>query len=201
MSMDEDLVFVGKLLDKFAIHYYRMGVAASDPDGRGVPPEMQVGTVNDDGWVEWKVLPSTLTESDVSAVEDEFGIRLPPVFRAYLRARFQMFDQVCSGRYDQQIFMTDTPASRPLEPLRELLNAWKPLIPAGYISFAQWGDGWGPMCFDSLNRNADGDCPVVWMDHELFIPLGAEACGNRESVMPLVQPLYSSCREFLIDVF
>jgi hypothetical protein len=157
--------------------------------------------VNAEGWVEWRVLPSTLTEAEVAALESEFGVQFPPVFRAYLLARFQLFDQVRSRRYDQQILMTDTPAGKPLRRLRELMKAWRPLIGASFVPFAQWGDGWGPMCFDANQRRADGECPVVWMDHEALIPLGPEECQRRKAVAPLVQPLYDSCREFLLDVF
>lgn len=201
MAVAEDYAFVGRLIDEYAVDAWRRGVASKDPMDAGVPPEMQVGEINEDGWVEWRVLPSTLTEADVIAVEKEFGMTFPPLFRAYLLARFQLFDQVHSCRYDQQIFMTDTPAGKPLQPLRDLMKSWRPLIDAGYIPFAQWGDGWGPMCFDSVNRRADGECPIVWMDHELLIPLGSEKCRQRESVLPLAQPLYASCREFLMDVF
>jgi hypothetical protein len=200
MAVADDTAFVGQLLDAFAIDAWRMGVAAEHPEDAGVPPEMQVGEVNADGWVEWRMLPSTLSDADVTAVEKEIGATFPPLFRAYLLARFQLFDQVRSRRYDQQILMTDTPAGKPLQPLRDLLSSWQPLIDAGFIPFAQWGDGWGPMCFDVFQRDADRDCPVVWMDHELLIPIGAEMC-RRDSVLPLVQPLYGSCREFLVDVF
>jgi hypothetical protein len=57
------------------------------------------------------------------------------------------------------------------------------------------------MCFDSLQRGPDGECPVVWMDHEELVPLGADNGRRRESVAPLARPLYGSCREFLVDVF
>jgi hypothetical protein len=201
MAIAEDTAFVGQLLDTYAVDAWRMGVVEEDPEDAGVPPEMQVGEVNADGWVEWRVLPSTLREADVAAVEAEFGVRLPPLFRAYLLARFQLFNQVKSRRYNQQILMTDTPAGKPLAPLRELMDEWRPLIDAGFIPFAEWGDSWGPMCFDSAQRAADGECPVVWMDHEALLPLGSEGCRQRAAVVPLVQPLYASCREFLSDVF
>jgi hypothetical protein len=201
MAVTEDSTFVGQLLDAYATDAWRMGVAAEAREDAGVPPEMQVGAVDADGWVEWRVLPSTLTEADVTAVEREFGVQFPPLFRAYLLACFQLFNQVRSRRYDQQIFMTDTPAGKPLKPLRELMSSWRPLIDAGFVPFAQWGDGWGPMCFDSERRGPDGDCPVVWLDHEALIPLGSERHRQRASVLPLAQPLYGSCREFLVDVF
>ena len=201
MPVAEDSEFVGQLLDSYAVDAWRMGVAAEDPADGGVPPEMQVGEVNADGWVQWRVLPSTLKESDVESLESEFGAQFPSVFRAYLLARFHLFDHVRRRRYDQQILMSDTPAGKPLTPLQELMTAWKPLVDAGFIPFAQWGDGWGPVCFDVGNSSGDGECPVVWMDHEVLIPLGAEECRRRETVAPLVQPLYDSCREFLLDVF
>lgn len=201
MAVSNDSVFVGQLLDEYAIDAWRMGVAAEDPADAGVRPAMQLGEVNAEGWVRWGVLPSTLKERDVVALENEFGVQFPPVFRAYLLARFQLFDQVRSRRYDQQIFITDTPEGKPLKPLRELLKAWRPLVDAGFVPFAQWGDGWGPMCFDGLQRRADGECPIVWMDHEALVPLGPEVCRRREVVAPLVQPLFDSCRELLLDVF
>ena len=201
MAVAQDIAFVGQLIDAYAVDAWRMSVASEDPKDAGVPPEMQASEVNDEGWVEWRVLPSTLADADVTALENEFGVKFPPLFRAYLLARFQLFDQVKSRRYDQQIFMTDTPSRKPLKLLRDLIKAWRPLVDAGYTPFAQWGDGWGPMCFDSCEREADGECPVVWMDHELLIPLGSDKCGQRESVLPLAQPLYGSCREFLVDVF
>lgn len=201
MTAAKDITFVGQLLDAYAVDAWRKSVASQDPKDAGVPSEMQVGLVDEEGWVEWRVLPSTLTEADVAAVEMEFGATFPPLFRAYLLARFQLFDQVKSRRHDQQIFMTDTPSRKPLKPLRELMKTWQPLIDAGYIPFAEWGDGWGPMCFDTSKRGTDGECPVVWMDHELLIPLGADKCRQRESVVRLAQPLYGSCREFLLDVF
>jgi len=199
MANAEETAFVGRLLEAYAVNYPRMSVASKSPKDRGVPLEMYVGEVDADGWVEWRILPSTLEDSDVARVENEFNVQFPPLFRAYLLARFQLFDQVRSQRYNQQILTTSTPVGRPLKPLRELMSAWRPLIDAGFIPFSEWGDGWGPMCFDSAQRAADLDCPIVWMDHERLIPF--EKCRLRSFVLPLVQPIYRSFREFLLDVF
>lgn len=201
MSFDDDSRFVGQLIDAYATRACRMDVAADHPASTGVPPEMQVGEVDEEGWVEWRVMPSTLRETELQAFETEFGVQFPPVFRAYLLSRSHLFDQVHSSRYEQLIFMTATPAGRPLKPLRGLMEGWQPLIDAGFIPFAEWGDGWGPMCFDSVQRRADGDCPVAWVDHEVLVPLGPEEYRRRETVLPLMQPLYDSCRDFLRDIF
>ena len=200
MSLTEDIDYVGGLLDSFAEGYHRVDVAAEDASDAGVPPEMQVGPVDDDGWVQWRVLPSTLSEEDVARVEEEFGARFPPLFRAYLLARFHLFNQVHSARYRQLVFMTDVPSGRRLDGLRDLIRSWRPLIDAGFLPFAQWGDGWGPMCFDLQRRDERGECPIVWIDHERLIPPGPEL-SRREAVSPSVEQLYGSCGEFLSDVF
>ena len=150
-----------------------MGVAA-EGGSSGVPPEMFDGDVNDEGWVAWRILPSTLPESDITQLESEYAVEFPPLFRAYLLACFQLFDQVHSTLPDQQIFNTDVPSNDPLGPIKRLVGAWRPLLTAQFVPFAEWGDGWGPMCFDTTRRLDDGDCPVVWMDHELLIPLGPD---------------------------
>ena len=203
MSPKADIEFVGQLIDAFEASETLccIGVAPVTPDGSGVPPEMQVGDVDEEGWVAWKVLPSTLNASEVEELEKEFGVQFPPLFRAYLLARFHLFDQVHSRKYNQLIFMSDTPSRKSLAEIRALIEGWQDLIDAGFVAFAEWGDSWGPMCFDVEQRAADGDCPIVWMDHELLIPLGEQNLRKRELVMPLVHPLYASCREFLLDVF
>jgi hypothetical protein len=162
---------------------------------------MQVGQIDASGWVEWRVLPSTLTEADISELENRFGMQLPPLFRAYLLARFHLFDQVTSRLHDQLILFTATPAGKPLAPLSLLLSAYRPLTAAGFIAFAEWGDGWGPMCFDTDRRAQDGDSPIVWMDHEALAPLGKERSAIRDKVLTLAQPLFGTFRELLTDVF
>ena len=202
MGLVENIAYVNKLLDNYAAARYPwMGVASQNPKDFGVPPEMWDGEVNSDGWVAWKMLPSTLKEADIEHLEEEFGVRFPPLFRAYMLARFQLFDQVHSQKYDQLIFMTAVPSRCPLKPLRTLLQSWGALNSAGFNPFAEWGDAWGPMCFDAQERDSEGDCPIVWMDHELLCPLGGERCKQREVVLPLVRPLYLSFQEFLEDVF
>lgn len=200
MVPDEDVRWIRALLDA---HYDRLpgvGVASEGPGDHGVPVDMRVGPVDEEGWVSWGILEPRLTSSDLASLESRFGVTLPDALRAYLLAACHLFDQVHSSEHDQTIMMPDVPSDRPLGPLESILEAWRCLIPASYVPFAEWGDGWGPMCFDVAQRSL-GDCPVVWMDHEQLIPLGEEACGDRASVMPYMRPLYSSTRALLEDVF
>jgi hypothetical protein len=57
------------------------------------------------------------------------------------------------------------------------------------------------MCFDADNRLPDGDCPIVWLDHEILIPLGEDACRDRATVMQHANPIFDSYREFFEDTF
>ncbi|PHS08056.1 MAG: SMI1/KNR4 family protein [Blastopirellula sp.] len=200
-SLAEDISYVHSQLTSYAkLNSPQMGVASSN-GGAGVPHEMFDGEVDDEGWVAWKMLPSTLSLDDVTEVEQKFSVQFPPLFRTYLLAGFQLYDQIISSKYEQLIFNTDVPSIEPLQPIRTLIESWSSLTLAGYVPFAQWGDGWGPMCFDIENRHEDGDCSIVWMDHELLIPLGPIECGKRISVLPHVNELYCSYREFFDDTF
>ncbi len=81
------------------------------------------------------------------------------------------------------------------------MNTWQPLFDAGFVPVAQWGDGWGPICFDTTQRRDDGECPMVWIDHEDIISLDPGEYRQRDAVRLLMKPLYDSCRDFFSDIF
>ena len=54
----------------------------------GVPAEMRRGQWQKNDWVDWKLVPSRLTEADVTALEARLPFRLPPLFRAFLITYF-----------------------------------------------------------------------------------------------------------------
>jgi len=194
---------VGRLIDAYyaqAKPILRKGVASQKSTDYGIPPEMFAGPISESGWVEWKLLPSTLKASDIEQLETEFGVKFPPSFQAYLLARHHCFDQMSSRRHEESIMLPDLPSRNPLRKLREELHGWRPLIAAGLIPFAEFGDGYGPICFDASRRSADGECPILWVDHEVIAPLGDKA-SNREKIRPFEQPLYRSFNEMLQDLF
>jgi hypothetical protein len=202
MGLAEDITEIGQMIDAFDARYPACHVVVDEPGREHPPLDMRAERLSSPDWVACKVLHSALCETDIVAVEREFGVELPPVFRAYLLARFHLHDQVHGRRHNNQlIFWPPVPSRDSLDPLREHLRGWPVLIEAGYIPFAEWGDGWGPMSFDAAGRRPDGDCPVVWMDHELLFRVGVERCRVRANVEPLAQRVYDSCRELINDVF
>jgi hypothetical protein len=201
MTREDDIRYIRSLLEAHYRPDSARDEAPEEPDDDyGVPPEMQIGTPDEEGLVQWRITPSPLTDQDISDLEARFNVAFPNFFRAYLLAACHLFDQVCSRRFDQKILMMPVPSNNPTGALESLMSSWQPLIAASFVPFAEWGDSWGPMCFDALQRSND-DCPIVWMDHDILITLGEEACSDRNVVAPHVQPLYSGARDFIEDVF
>ncbi|GHA09361.1 hypothetical protein GCM10008090_19200 [Arenicella chitinivorans] len=188
---------IKKILADFTEEHYCMDVA------EGVPIDMRNGDVNEEGWVEWKLVPSTVIESDLMELETRYSFRMPPTLKCYLMSYCHLLDQVHSNKHDGQlIFMCACPSSNPLKELTELIDAWYPITKAGYMPFAQWGDGWGPMCLDLQSKSSEPrDYNIVWFDHEELIPLGQETCTSRQSIVSLAKPLYQSFSEFFYDVY
>ncbi|MBX7221784.1 MAG: hypothetical protein K1Y36_17660 [Blastocatellia bacterium] len=208
MISAEDIDFVNLCLDSFytqlATHKYGVMSPAKEPpyhpeDG-GVPFEMMDSPVDGEGYCQWKMLPSTLTEADVRQLEQEFAVPFPPLLRAYLVARFHLIDQVGNGK--EFMLWPCVPSDNPFGPLRLYLEGWKPLLEAGYIPFTGYQDDWGPVCFDTEQCLPDGDQAIVWFDHEVLHNFPDETdLAKRELVQPLARPLYSSFRELLSDMF
>ncbi|MEC7518612.1 MAG: SMI1/KNR4 family protein [Myxococcota bacterium] len=202
MQLVEAASWIGEMIDGFASSDAALlvGVASQDPEDAGVPPEMQVGPVDPEGWVEWGVRPSAVEARDLDALEADLGCALPTQLKAYLTSRAHLFEQVHSKRYGQLIMLPPLPTREPLRAFRALLTGWLPLVRAGYLPFGEWGDGWGPMCIDLGGVNAD-DGPVVWFDHERLISLGEDTCARRDIVAPHSIELYPSFVACLQDVF
>jgi hypothetical protein len=201
--LDDDIALIGRMIDRFAASNPTLcwSGASTSPDDFGVPADMWASEVDGDGCVTWRVMPSTLKEHAVDRLQSDFDIDFPPIFRAYLLARHHCFDQLGSIKHSQVFMFPDVPTRDPLRKIRSTLEGWRVLLPAGLIPFAEFGDGWGPMCFDAGARRSDGDCPVLWLDHEQIIPLGDQKLGQRDLLRQFERPLYASFAELLDDVF
>jgi hypothetical protein len=200
MGLAENIAYVDSLLEAYDHNHPACGVISLNCDEVGVPFDMRGGSLGAD-WVSCLMLPSTLTATDVDEVERAFGVVFPPIFRAYLLAKFHLHGEVYSQRHTVSVTLPELPSRDPLDKLLGIMQANAVLIDAGYIPFGSWNGGAGPLCFDAPRRAEDGDCPVVWMDHERLAHLGAERCRTRANVEPLASVVYGSFRELLPDVF
>jgi hypothetical protein len=190
----DDLWYVRACLDSYFTSHYYPTVAKEppfDPSDGGAPPDMWSAPVDSEGWVEWRMLPTRVRPHDVAALEAEFAVKFPPLFRAYLQSYSHLFDQVlCAGA---SICLPSLPSDAPLNDIRFTLAAWRPLVKAQLLPFGTYEDGWGPLCFD---RGAESpDPPIVWLEHELLASLDPPI--SREQLQPLFQPVFSSFRDLL----
>jgi hypothetical protein len=132
-----------------------------------IPAEMYDPDIPErDDWIGWKPAPSTVTETDLDELEGMLGTAYPPPYRTFLRY-LHFYDLTERGvRFFRHPFGTWR------EKLTQMYNAIEPkdhYIGAGFIPFGNEDmmDA-GPVCFDTRNRRPDGDCPVVFLDHEWF---------------------------------
>ena len=130
-----------------------------------------------DDWRPWKPVPSTVTDEQLDRLEEEIGLRFPPSYRTLLK--YKHFYALTEGglRFERHVI------GRWEDTLLAAYDSWDPerivgagLIPFGSESFMDAG----PVCFDTGNRLPDGECPVVYWDHEWI--------GTEKEV----QPMFSS---------
>lgn len=151
----------------------------------GVPVEMRRGEWEKDGWMDWKLVPSRLTEVDVVALEAELPFRLPPFFRAFLVTYFVL--DLDFGNFQ----LPALPSNDPLRDVRPCLlrpTLWR-------IGYAPCGGACGdPVCFDLQAPTCDGDFAVVAINHDWIVP--HENWQHRERVEPHASRQAGSFREF-----
>lgn len=172
--------------------------AEHDPEDGGVPVEMQLGSVNGDGWVDWQLRAPRVSAADVEALERRFG-RLPPALHGYLRACCHLFEEIPFG--EDSVMLPAVPTDDPLGPTRRVLESWPPLEAAGYLAVADYGCGAGPICIDRMQPTGAGDFAVVWLDHDALFALDDHELLERAKVAPLARPLAPSMAAFLRRCF
>ncbi|MCL2916088.1 hypothetical protein L2725_20305 [Shewanella corallii] len=162
-----------------------------------VPEQMRKGKVDKDGWVEWQVTQAMVDHVSLAALENQQSIKIPVCVREYLSSCCHLLEQVHSSAYqDTLVMMTPVPGDSPLQPLAELIAAWRPLIDCGYFPIALWGDAWGPVCIDISDASKE-PAPLVWFDHS---ELNTVKERSRASLHSLAKPLYPGFREFMLDI-
>ena len=116
-----------------------------------------------DDWLAWKPIQSTVTDDDINDLHAHFGGELPTSYIAFLKhvhfydltERGVRFERHIVGEWKKRLIdRYDT--------YQQHFPDGSHLIPSGDESFMDAG----PVCFDFQDRHADGDCSVVFWDHE-----------------------------------
>lgn len=125
---------------------------------------MERTLLNKSGLYNWKAIPSRVKISDIKKLEKKIEHLFPPLYKDFL-----MHQHYIRLAEEGVRFPEHTPYNWYKTLLNLYFNSWIPeriigvgLIPFGAESF--WDAG--PVCFDTRKQMGDGDCPVVFWDHE-----------------------------------
>ncbi len=146
-----------------------------------MPPEMADPSIpRQKDWIGWKPIPSTVTDADLDALERHLGRAFPPPYRTFLKYK-HFYDLTERG-----VRFSRHPVDEWQSILMQDYQAWLPakIVGIGLIPFGDEASmDAGPVCFDTRYRLPDGDCPVVFWDHEW------------EGTPKEIQPLFFSSRK------
>ena len=163
MNMNECKAFIKSCLEERYKGIDDMLLMMSD-----VPEEMRAGELDEDGWVKWKMIPSTVTESDFEIIENEWGIKFPLMLKAYFKAYFHYFEKNV-GRVPSD------------EPFYSLNNAYNPaLLRCGYLPFTWDSEGYFIRCIDLSNMPNEDSCPICQIDHEVLFAYDEETITKED---------------------
>ncbi len=116
-----------------------------------------------DDWIGWKPVPSTVTDDDLDGIEKQLGMKFPPLYRTFLKyVHFYELTEI-------GLSFCKHPIHKWRSELQKLYEGWdcQRIIGTGLIPFAsETNMDAGPVCFDTRNRSSEGDCPIVFWDHE-----------------------------------
>jgi len=107
------------------------------------------------------VVPRPATREELTAAEEALGCQLPDSYRWF---QFE-FGNATHSPVDIYSVLTPEPSGVNIVGINRdaRLDAY-PRLPAHLIAFSDNGGG-DLLCFDTSVRH-DGECPVVWWDHE-----------------------------------
>ena len=157
----EDFPYIAEFFDASTSGANKALMWVPDND---VPEEMRVDgePAPSRGYVAWKLIRSTVTDDDLDGLERAYGIRYPPIYRAFLKS-YHFYDLAEFGvRFFRHIlhrWEQDLRNVYDMEIHRSLLA--QGLIPIGSEAFMDAGT----VCFDTRQTQPNGDCPVIYWDH------------------------------------
>ncbi|MCM1505841.1 MAG: SMI1/KNR4 family protein [Ruminococcus flavefaciens] len=102
----------------------------------------------------WKMIPSDVTEEDISELEKETGIRLPNPLKAYYTSYYHL--------WDWQINLSGNSPKAKMNGIYEAYNTL--MIHFGYLPFI-WDNQYGCLFCMKVDEN-NQDCGIYWIDHE-----------------------------------
>ena len=177
------------IIDEFFKAYWKPGMKSVYMDG--IPNEMMLSKIDNDGWYEWNLISGTLTTVDYKKVEEKYKVTFPDNFIEWHK-RYFFADCDCS--------IVRLPNSLPTRPLGTIIGKidWsipEILIPLGLVPFADEGNDAGFFVFDTRNSNSKNDFPIRVYDHEY----GGDLDGLSKIIFSSFEKMLECLTHFLIE--
>ncbi|MEQ8811527.1 MAG: hypothetical protein RIE59_20830 [Imperialibacter sp.] len=153
---------------------------------------MKASEKSESGWIKWKPIRGTLSESDYYQIEKDLGILFPKTFISWHQS-YYFLDGDCS--------IIRLPASNPNRPLDDLKQAinWscsRHLISSKIYPFADEGNDIGPLVFDGRMPMQDNEFPIRVYDHEY----GGDLDGLSEIIFTSFSKLLECVIHYLTEL-
>ncbi|RXZ78924.1 SMI1/KNR4 family protein [Paenibacillaceae bacterium] len=150
-------------------------------------PEAMKAADGDEEWSIWKLVPSIVSEDDITALEQQFGLSFPEWYKAFISTYQHYFDVV--------------PQQGINEPLDDIQNMYNPLLcRLGYLPFT-WDSEYGHILCIDLNEGSDEERYAIYkIDHEILFDLD-EATADRDELRNSLILLYPNFKAFFDDTF
>lgn len=193
MTLEQNKVYMKNFFERYYEKLYNKNkMYVTLP---GVPDEMTLENGEmDKEWKVWKLVPSTITNTDLNRMEDTYHIKLPIVLKAFFTAYHHFFEEPI-GRHSIN------------RPFFGFENSFNPILAnCDFLPFAWDGEHYFIRCIDLSNMPTEEKCPIVEIDHEVMFNLifSAEKLGEnvtRDVFMKNMKPVAQNFYEFLKEVF
>jgi hypothetical protein len=180
-----------------------------------IPPDMKGSSqfippllLEDEDWATWQPVPSTITGTIIEQLEQQYQLQFPTPYRAFLQA-YHLLDcqltlQPTADGYPggcSSLMFPSLDTEQGLSEIQQLIEQWPVFHSTGYVPFAIGEDGQGIVCFDTVRKHPDGDCPVSWIVLDALYELqDASAPEDRramlepkmEAIFPTFDALFSA---------
>lgn len=131
-----------------------------------VPDVMKVADI-DEEWSRWKLVPSTVSQEDVAALEEEFGLNFPEWYKAFISTYHHYFDVIPEQGIDE-----------PFDRIRDMYNPL--LCKLGYLPFS-WDTEYGKIrCIDLQESPDEEKFGIYEIDHEILFEMDEENTERNE---------------------
>ena len=152
-----------------------------------VPIEMQNGNEDEEGWIKWQPVTSTITDFEIENLEDKLHIKLPRSFIDYLT--YKHFLDLDFG----WIILFGIPSDQGISAIHNWIfnmSMSKSCLENGYIIFGSDGNSSGYFCLDTNNNisiNNSIEYPIVFIEQsQLRIKTAKKIAGDFNELLEII---------------